>query len=307
MVTASGGVTSVTVVDNGAGYTKPVVTITGGGVTPTPRPPPTAASTRSRSANPGSGYTFPTVDFDMPDDPNGVQATAHATFDADDRAPSPGIVVDNPGSGYSSAPNVVIRDGTLMDPIINGGSGATATATVNVLERSALDTFGAGYTSAPTVAITDAHGHRHRRDRRRPPSTAVLSPRSTSPPAARATSPARHQEVHRRPARALHAPPGCPTTGKYIPLGVPENKTYKTPRQGDRGRRVRDRPGAVPDLVLVRACRERWCAATCSSRPPANAGISQHFPLTNELLDGTKVPVMQSDGVTQWLAVTPPQ
>ena len=40
---------------------------------------------------------------------------------------------------------------------------------------------------------------------------------------------------------------------------------------------------------------------------PANAGISQHFPVTNELLDGTKVPVMKSDGVTQWLAVTPPQ
>ena len=26
----------------------------------------------------GEGYSFPTVDFDLPDDPNGVQAQGHA-------------------------------------------------------------------------------------------------------------------------------------------------------------------------------------------------------------------------------------
>jgi FtsP/CotA-like multicopper oxidase with cupredoxin domain len=38
----------------------------------------------------------------------------------------------------------------------------------------------------------------------------------------------------------------------------------------------------------------------------ANVGISQHFPVVNELLNGSSVPVLKSDG-TQWLAVTPPQ
>ena len=80
----------------------------------------------------GSGYTFPTVDFDLPDDPNGVQASAHATFDTTTGAIT-AVVVDNPGSGYSSVPSVVIRDGTLFDPINNGGSGATATATLSNL------------------------------------------------------------------------------------------------------------------------------------------------------------------------------
>ena len=34
---------------------------------------------------------------------------------------------------------------------------------------------------------------------------------------------------------------------------------------------------------------------------PANAGISQHYPLTNELIDGTIVPI------TGYFGVTPPQ
>ena len=59
----------------------------------------------------GSGYTFPTVDFDMPLDPNGVQATGHVLIDGTGAVT--GVVVDNPGSGYATAPNVVIRNGTL--------------------------------------------------------------------------------------------------------------------------------------------------------------------------------------------------
>ena len=63
---------------------------------PTPRRPPTAASTRSRVQNAGTGYQFPTVDFDMPDDPNGTKATAHAVKDANgaitgDRHRQPGL------------------------------------------------------------------------------------------------------------------------------------------------------------------------------------------------------------------------
>ena len=54
------------------------------------------------------------------------------------------------------APGVVIRDGTLMDPIV-GGLGASATATLKVLSIT-LDTFGAGYATAPSVNIYDAVG-----------------------------------------------------------------------------------------------------------------------------------------------------
>ena len=79
---------------------------------------------RSRSTTAGTGYSFPTVDIDYPDGPDGVQATAHAVCVEANCAPATDgatvtitdIVVDNPGSGYSTAPNVVIRDGTLADP-----------------------------------------------------------------------------------------------------------------------------------------------------------------------------------------------
>ncbi len=104
----------------------------------------------------GSGYTMPTVDFDLPDGPDGVQAQAHANFDPATGAIT-AVVVDQPGSGYSFPPKVVIRDGTLFDPINNGGSGATATATLKILSVT-LDTFGAGYTSAPSVVINDPTG-----------------------------------------------------------------------------------------------------------------------------------------------------
>ena len=35
-------------------------------------------------------------------------------------------MIDNPGSGYSTAPNVVIRDGTLFEPINNRAKAAAA-------------------------------------------------------------------------------------------------------------------------------------------------------------------------------------
>ena len=93
----------------------------------------------------------------MPDSPDGVKAVA-AMLRCATYCTAPGvitaIVVDQPGSGYSFAPNVVIRDGTLYDPSPNPGTGATATATL-LVQTVVLDTFGAGYTSAPTVTITD--------------------------------------------------------------------------------------------------------------------------------------------------------
>ena len=119
---------------------------------------------------PGIGYKFPTVDFDLPDDPNGVQAQGHATC-ADpypdcnltvetDFLTVTGVVVDSPGSGYTTAPGVVVRDGTQFDPVNHGSdpfTAATATATLTI-QSVVVNTYGSGYTSAPDVAIADTAG-----------------------------------------------------------------------------------------------------------------------------------------------------
>lgn len=62
------------------------------------------------------------------------------------------ITVSDGGSGYTSAPTVVITGG--------GGSGATATATVVGGEVTAITVTaaGAGYTSAPTISFTGGGG-----------------------------------------------------------------------------------------------------------------------------------------------------
>ncbi len=162
--------------------------------------------------NPGTGYTFPTVDFDWPDAPDGVQATGHATFDPNTGAIT-AIVLDNPGSGYATAPGVVIRDGTLWDPINNGGSGATATANLKITvdhrrharRRLYLRPDRGDQRPDRRWRCGDSSGgrrlgHRHHRDC----------------PRLRLRHPGRHQEVRGRAARAVRsrrpAGPTAPTT-----------------------------------------------------------------------------------------------
>ena len=310
VLTQGGGVASVAVGANGAGYTRPLVTISNGGATTAATATPYGAVDALTLGDPGSGYTFPTVDFDMPDDPNGTQAEASVTFDATTGAIT-GITLTNPGSGYSSAPNVVIRDGTLMDPIVNGGSGATATTTVNVL-RIGLDTFGAGYTSAPTVTIADSGtGTGAGATATAAIDGGLIASITLDAPGTGYVTPGGIKKFQDalpglcNPAVA----PGCPTdpNAKYIPLGVPENKMYWDPS------RNRDIAADEYEIAVV-----QYRTSFSSSLPntlvrgyvqletPANIGISQHFPLTNTLRDGTVVPILKSDG-SQWLAVTPPQ
>ena len=313
VVTLSGIVSSVSVDAAGAGYSNPVVTITGGGATTDATATAFGGVDAVNLTAAGFGYSFPTVDFDMPDDPNGVQATGHVLCDVANCTPlNPGdpitimsVVVDNPGSGYIKAPNVVIRDGTLFDPI-NGGTGATATATLSILSIT-VDTFGAGYTSAPSVTITDSAGGTGSGAL----ATAftdvggVTSVAVTNPGQGYVTAGGIKKFVD--PLPGLCVPPACTSylvdpTAKYIPLGVPQQKDYN---------------GVVADEYVIGLVQYR--TRFSSSLPPTlvrgyvqletadNAAISQHYPLTNELMDGTQVPVMKSDGVTQWLGVTPPQ
>ena len=76
MVTLDGSVTSIVVTAAGGAYTDPVATFLGGGGTG-------AAATvyggvdNITLVTGGSGYTMPTVDFDLPDDPNGTTTKAH--------------------------------------------------------------------------------------------------------------------------------------------------------------------------------------------------------------------------------------
>ena len=107
-VVTTSSVTKVTVDNGGAGYVKPSVSIDGGG-------PRTAAAAHALGGVDAvtldkaqyGGYTFPTVGFDLPDDPSGIQAKGHATCLEVDCKPASaggtvtvtGVVVDDPGIG----------------------------------------------------------------------------------------------------------------------------------------------------------------------------------------------------------------
>ena len=152
--TSGGSITSVNVDAQGAGYTAPIVSFSTGSAAATAY----GGVDTITITNPGSGYTNPTVDFDMPDGPDGVKATANVTWDGASGAIT-GINIVQPGSGYSVAPKMIIRNGTLYDPIspTAGFVAATATTTVNV-QTIDMDVFGTGYTAAPAVTISDATG-----------------------------------------------------------------------------------------------------------------------------------------------------
>jgi FtsP/CotA-like multicopper oxidase with cupredoxin domain len=149
----SGVLTGITVDTPGAGYNAPVVELTGGGGSGA-----AARATGSVDAitvtNGGSGYTQPVVEFSLPEDPAGIAATGAANLDANGVITS--IDVVTPGTGYTAAPIVTIRDGA--DPSMPGpGLDATATATLQI-SGFILDSFGSGYDSAPAVAISDPTG-----------------------------------------------------------------------------------------------------------------------------------------------------
>ena len=275
LVTDTGVVTAINidviagVPQTGAGYTAPSVVITGGGASIDATATASGGVDVVALTNPGDGYTMPLVDFDFPSDPNGTIAKAHVVCVETDCIPvAPattvtiaGIVVDDPGSGYTVAPNVVIRDGPIYAPLNNRAlnaalaaraevmktkpSGplsaeeveairpaatinATATATLKILSVT-LDTFGAGYTSAPLVAITDPSSDLHPSSRNGLISTAAASPVSAwLPPALAALAISPQAASRSSPIRCpmCVVPPDCPATGKYIPLGVADPIKY---------------------------------------------------------------------------------
>ena len=309
VVTGTGAVTSVTVVNQGAGYTAPVVTITGGGATTDATATAYGGVDSVTLTNAGNGYKFPTVEFDAPDDPAGTQAKAHADFDAVTGAIT-GIVIDDAGSGYATVPGIVIRDGTLLDPILNGGVGASATATIKILSVG-LDTFGAGYTSAPTVTIGAGTGTGSGATATAAIDAGAVTAINVTAPGSGYLTPGGIKKFQ-DPLPKLYDPTsGAPTSAKYIPLGVPVVKSYTDPDgipiKADEYEiaLIQYRTTFNSDLpaTLVRGYVQLETPEFVAAHP----GVSQHYPLMTANVDPTQPDTPVLIGTQQAYGVTPPQ
>jgi FtsP/CotA-like multicopper oxidase with cupredoxin domain len=295
-VQTSGSVTSVSVDNGGAGYVKPAVKISGGGATTDATAHALGgvdAVTLGASGYPG--YTFPTVGFDLPDDPDGIQARGHATcLETDCKPATPGgtvtvtgVVVDEPGSGYTSAPGVAILDGTQFDPVTHDPgtfTPAEASATLKIASV-AVDTFGAGYTSAPAVEITDPSG------------VGASATASTDAGAVTKLTLTDSGSGYVTPGGIKKFQDGLPglgeagknNLGQYIPVAKPDTTTF-----------------ANADYYVIALVQHR---ERMSSSLPAKGTLlreyvqlstdavpGKHVPLKNDLLDGTSVDVKMPDG-----------
>ena len=215
-----GSVVEVILNSPGTGYTAPTVTFSGGG------PGGGAAATAYGGVeqvtvlNGGSGYTMPTVDFDMPDGPDGVQAMGHAEMDASGTITA--VVVDHPGSGYSFAPKVVIRNGTIFAPMPLNPGGQLATATTTLfIDAIVLDAFGADYNSPPSVTISDPTGTGAS-------ATAltddgIIASIEVTQPGSGYLIPGIRKFVDGLPGLGAGA---ANNLGQYIPVAVPDTTTY---------------------------------------------------------------------------------
>ena len=174
-----------------------------------------------------------------------------------------------------------------------------ATSTL-LVQSVVVNTFGAGYTSAPAVVISDTGAGTGAS------ATAAITTSGGSvtsitidTPGSGYMTPGIKKFVDALPG--LCVPPACPNyltdpTAKYVPLAVPEAKLYNGIEADEYViGLVQYRnyfSSSMPNGALVRGYVQLETAA--------NAGISQHYPLQNELIDGTLVD-------TGYFGVTPPQ
>ena len=293
-VQLSGAVTGITVDAAGGGYTQPSVTISGGGAT-TDATAHALGGVDAVAVTAGSGYKFPTVDFDLPDDPNGTQAHGAAVCadpfpdcnltDPDATLDVVGVTVTDPGSGYTSVPGVVIRDGTLFDPI-NHDPGtfteATGTTTLKIV-AVALDTFGAGYTSAPTVTFADTGAGGGASATATTDFGAVIGLNLTAGGSGYLT-PGIRKFVDTLPGLTEA---GANNLGQYIPVAQPDTTTFPDTDYYVIGV-VQHREQMHSDLppTLLR----EYVQLSTTVVP------GKQIPLETALLDGTTTPVLMPDG-----------
>ncbi|MBU1420182.1 MAG: multicopper oxidase domain-containing protein [Proteobacteria bacterium] len=298
VVMTTGVVAAVTIETGGSGYIYPQVTISGGATVDATATAYGGVDAVLLTSGGTGGYVLPTVDFDLPDGPDGVKATAHAEIDGSGNILS--IVVDTPGSGYSFAPNVVVRDGTLFDPIL-GGSGATASATLT-LQTVVVDTFGSDYTSVPAVDITDPNG------------TGATASAVTDVGAVIAINVTNQGSGYLTAGGIKKFQDGLPllcnpsvkgdcdaaanNLGQYLPLGVPDTTTF-TVANGF----ANDADYYVIALIQTREQMSSSLPAQgtllreyVQLETPTNKSWSKHIALQTSLLDGTTVPALMPDG-----------
>ena len=235
----------------------------------------------------GSGYTAPTVAFELPDSADGVPATGHADMDSTGKITS--VTVDNAGSGYSAAPGVAILNGTQFDPVAlkDGGSLATATSSLS-LASIAMDAFGSGYQSAPKVTITDAApGGGSGATAHSTIDAGAITAITVTKPGSGYVTPGGIKKFQDTLPGLGEA--GKNNLGQYIPVAKPDTKTF---------------PGADYYVIAVVQHRERM-----SSSLPATGTLlreyvqlstaelpGKHVALTTDLKDGSTVPVKMPDG-----------
>ncbi len=293
-----GVISSISVAESGFGFTTPVVTLSGGN--PTPGNEATAVASgfvdNVTIADGGSGYTIqPLVEFSLPQLPGGIQATGLATMDANGAVIA--VDVTNPGSGYTSAPTVNIWDGAIGQ-LPNGsqttpGVSATVAATIGINQID-VTSGGQGYDSAPTVSILDGGTADLGASAVATVSVrgAVTSITVTAPGAGYLT-PGIKKFVDTLPGLG---PTAANDLGQYIPVAVPDTTTYPGTDYYEIAvvqysmKFHRDLP---PTLL------RGYVQLSTSVVPGAQK------PLTNELLNGSKVPALLPDG-TQALGVDNP-
>jgi len=145
---ANGRVVAITVTANGTAFTAaPAISFTGGGgtgATATAVMGSPVAQVNITSGGLNHVYA-PTVTFSAPQFSNGVRAQGQAVIDAASQTVL-GVLVTNPGTGYTSAPTV----------ILSGGAGASAevfTTGGSVISVDMTST-GSGYVGTPVVRFT---------------------------------------------------------------------------------------------------------------------------------------------------------
>ncbi len=324
VITSSNTVVAINVTNPGMNYVQPAVIISGGGATTQATATAYGGVDSVTLSYGGSGYTLPTVDFDYPDGEGGVQAKGHVTWDTVTGVIT-GVVIDNPGSGYSRAPNVVIHDGTALNPLnrrqfnaaqaakeegilnpqesqiqalprVNVLDDAIVTSTINV-QSIVVDTYGQGYTSVPTVSISDTLGGGTMATAEAVIDVgAVTAINLTSPGSGYVTGTGIKKFQNELPLLCDPSVAGsCAAAsnnlGQYIPLGVPDTTTF---------------PGADYYVIALVQHREQMNSSLPAQgtllreyvqlETAANASWSESVPLVNHLLDGTTTPALMPDG-----------
>ena len=282
-----GSVVGVTVDTPGTGYTAPTVAFSIG-----------AGSGAAAIAyggvegvvltNGGSGYTMPTVDFDLPDGPDGVQPQAHAEMDANGTITA--VVIDTAGSGYSTAPGVAIRNGTIFAPLplTDGGAEATATSSLTI-DTIVLTDFGANYITPPTVDISDPTGTGATATASL--DNGVIAEITLEKPGSGYLTPGIRKFVDTLPGLGSGA---ANNLGQYIPVADPDTTAFADADYYEIAV-VQYREQMHSDLpaTLLRGYVQLTRDAT--------TGVA----LTNALLDGTSTPALMPDG-SQAFGLTDP-